>query len=337
MPADAKRLRTHAIQELFWTRTGLLLSVLVVVSFLAMWAAGSIGAGTPKNLLTALGTGTLVSAVVGFGQTLITASSAQKAMVTPLVEESRKALRELSAEYRSLNAEFFPTHVFEATTDPDPAFNALMMRDLGATRQFLFRGFSGRYAAVRLLLADAEWEVRAVVADPRGRAAVDARARHQLRHRGAEVDYEVESARLRERLHEDIRIGLVGLFLARARCTSIEVTAVADPPLDRLEVFDDSVWVTLYSSVAGAAALYPRTLRFSEGSFLYDMQRAEFARLRASDGQRFTITPETTREEFAVHFAAVTGEELPEQRFTELAERFHAFRRDFSAKAELGG
>ncbi|PWW56962.1 hypothetical protein DFQ13_110164 [Actinokineospora spheciospongiae] len=337
MPADAGRLRTHAIQDMFWTRTGLLLSVLLVVSGLSTWAAGSIDAGTPKNLLTALGTGTFVSAVIGFGQTLITASAAQRAMVTPLVEESRKALRELSDEYRSLNAEFFPTHVFEATTDPDPAFNALMMRDLGGTRQFLFRGFSGRYAAVRLLLAHAEWEVRAVVADPRARGSVTGRARHKLRHKGADADYETEYERVQEALHEEIRIGLVGLFLARGRCTSIEVTAVADPPLDRLEMFDDSVWVTLYSSVSGSQSLYPRSLRFSEGSFLYGMQRAEFARLHATDGARFVITPETTRDEFLAHFAAVTGEQPTEERFRELAERFHAFRRDFAAKAELGG
>ncbi|WP_156756530.1 hypothetical protein [Actinokineospora pegani] len=322
---------------MFWTRTGLLLAVLIVVSSLASWLADQVGPGTPKTLLSALGTGALVSAVVGFGQTLITASASQRAMVTPLVEESRKALRELSDEYRSLNSEFFPTHVFEATTEPDPAFNALMMRDLGATRQFLFRGFSGRYAAVRLLLAHAEWEVRAVVADPRGRSAVTGRARHLLRHKGADSDYEVEYQRVQEHLHEDVKTGLVGLYLARGRCTSIEVTAVIDPPLDRLELFDDSVWVTLYSSVAGAPALYPRSLRFSEGSFLYDMQRAEFARLRAADAAQFTITPETTRDEFLAHFTEITGEAPSDQRFRELSERFHAFRRDFAAKAELGG
>ncbi|CRK56341.1 hypothetical protein [Alloactinosynnema sp. L-07] len=322
------------IKELFWTRTGLLLLLLLVVSGAAMWAAGELAQGTPKSLLAALGTGTMVSAVVGFGQTLITASAAQRAMVTPVIEESRRALRELSAEYRSLNQEFFPTHVFEATTDPDPAFNALMMRDLKATRQFWFRGFSGRYAAVRLLHSNAEWEVRAVVADPRERTAISGRARHLMRHAGVDADYE----RIQATLHEEISIGLVGLYLARARCTVIDVTVIADPPLDRVEMFDDSVWVTLYSDVAGVASLYPRTLRFSEGSFIYAMERADFTRLRAArDAGRFQITPDTSRPEFLAHFAKVTGTTLSDHKFRALEAKFHAFRHEFSAKAELKG
>ncbi|GLZ36971.1 hypothetical protein [Actinokineospora sp. NBRC 105648] len=332
MPADAKGLRTHPIQEIFWTRTGLLLAVLVVVSGVSMWASSAVDAGTAKNLLTALGTGTMVSAVVGFGQTLLTAGAAQRALVAPVVEESRRALRELSAEYRSLNQEFFPTHVFEASTDPDPAFNALIMDDLRRTRQLLFRGFSGRYAAARLLLSPSGWEVRAVLADPGERGAISGRARHLARHQGASADYE----RIQATLHEEIRIGLVGLYLARARCDSIDVTVIADPPLDRVELFDDSVWITLYSAVAGAPSLYPRTLRFSEGSFIYGMQRAEFARVHAARGApRFLITPDTSREEFLAQFATITGTRLTDAQFADLQARFHAFRQEFSAKAEL--
>ncbi len=332
MSADAKGLRTHPVQEIFWTRTGLLLLVLIVVSGISMTTSSALDPGTAKNLLTALGTGTMVSAVVGFGQTLITASASQRALVTPLIDESKRALRELSAEYRSLNREFFPTHVFEATTDPDPVFNALMMSDLRDSRQFLFRGFSGRYAAVRLLLSHAEWEVRAVIADPREGSAIGGRARHLARHQGAEADYE----KIQLSLHEEIRIGLVGLYLARGRCVCIDVTVIADPPLDRLELFDDSAWITLYSAVAGASSLYPRTLRFSEGSFIYDMQRAEFARARAArDARRFVLTPDTSRAEFLAHFAKVTGTTLSEEQFRALEAEFHAFRQEFSAKAEL--
>ncbi|MGQ0838537.1 hypothetical protein [Actinokineospora sp.] len=332
MPADAKGIRTHPIQELFWTRTGLLLLILLVVSGSSMWAADGLDPGTAKNLLTALATGTMVSAVVGFGQTLITASASQRAMVGPVIEESRRALRELSDEYRSLNQEFFPTHVFEATTDPDPAFNALMMRDLSATRQFWFRGFSGRHAAVRLLHSRAEWEVRAVVADPRERTAISGRARHLVRNQGVDADYEGIQATL----HEEIRIGLVGLYLARGRCTAIDVTVIADPPLDRLEMFDDSVWITLYSDVAGVPSLYPRTLRFSTGSFIYTMERADFGRLRTARGaRRFVITPDTSRAEFLAHFTKVTGSALSEEQFHALEAKFHAFRQEFSTKAEL--
>ncbi|MBP2337768.1 hypothetical protein JOF41_003946 [Saccharothrix coeruleofusca] len=291
-------------------------------------------AGPGRNFLVSLGTGTLVSAVVGFTQTLVTSSAAQRALITPVVQESRKALRELTEEYRALDREFFPSHVFEPTAKPDPAFNHLMMQDLDRTRLYCFRGFSGRYAASRLLLARSECELRAVLADPRDDNAITGRARYLLRHEGAEGDYDSICARLREQ----ISIGLVGLFLARGRCSRIDVTIVSDPPLDRLELFDDSAWLTLYSNVsAGVVRPYPRTLRFSEGSFLYGMERAEFLRISNSKaGLHITVTPATTRTDFLALFEKITGSPLSERGFRSLEEKFHQFRREFSATAQLG-
>jgi hypothetical protein len=332
LSAEGTGLRKNPIQEIFWTRTGLLLLILLVISGLAMIASSEMAAGAGKNVVTAVATGTLVSAIVGFGQTLITATATQRAMLTPLIDESRQALRDLSAEYRSMNREFFPTHVFEPTAEPDPAFNRLMMQDLHNTRQYLFRGFSGRHAAARLLLSRAEWEFRAVVSDPRNLSGISGRARYLIRGAAADVDYDTINARL----HEEIRIGLVGLYLARSRCTRMEVTVISDPPIDRLEIFDSSVWVTLYSD-ARSTNVFPRTLRFSEGSFIYNMERAEFARISASPhAHQLVINPRTTREEFIAQFEKITANRLTEEQFQELKDQFHHFLRAFSVTAELG-
>ena len=332
MTAEGKGLRKNPIQEIFWTRTGLLLLILLVTSGLTMIASSVMAPGTGKNLVTAVATGTLVSAIVGFGQTLITATAAQRAMLTPIVEESRQALRDLSAEYRSMNREFFPTHVFEPTAEPSPVFNRLMMQDLQNTRQYLFRGFSGRHAAARLLLSRAEWEFRAVVSDPGNLSGISGRARYLIRQSAADVDHDTINARLLD----EIRIGLVGLYLARSRCTRMEVTVISDPPIDRLEIFDDSVWVTLYSD-ARTTSPYPRTLRFGEGSFIYAMERAEFVRISASrHAQHLVITPNTTREDFIAQFEKVTGTTLTEEEFLELNAEFYNFLREFSVTAELG-
>jgi hypothetical protein len=333
LPADDKGRGSNPIQEIFWTRTGLLLLILIVVAGGSMAISAAMSPGTAKNVVAALATGTLITAIVSFGQTLITAKAAQRAMVTPLIEENRRTLRELSAEYRALNREFFPTNEFEPTNEPDPTLNHLMMEDLRNTRQYFFRGFSGRYAAARLLLARSDWELRAVVADPHERTAITGRARYLVRHEGSTL---ADFDSIQSRLHEEIHIGLVGLFLARSRCSRIDVAVVADPPLDRLEMFDDSVWITLYSD-AGATMLYPRTLRFSEGSFIYNMERAEFDRLHNTRGARhLVITPNTTRTDFAAQFEMATGTKLTERRFRDLESRFHAFRLEFSLAADLG-
>jgi hypothetical protein len=333
VPAEANGLRSNPLHEIFWTRTSLLLLILVVVAGTSLMISSAMDPGTGRTFLTSVGTGTLISAVVGFGQTLITATASQKALVAPVIEESRRALQELSAEYRSLNSEFFPTDVFEATINPDPAFNRVMMADLNATRQYFFRGFSGRHAAARLLLSRTDRELRAVVADPRDSSAISGRARYLLRREEAGVDYET----IQKRLHDEISIGLVGLFLARSRCAQVDITVVADPPLDRLEMFDDSVWLTLYSDIGGVSTLYPRTLRFTEGSFMYNMERTEFLRVcNSRTGRHFLITPSTTRQDFLALFEKITGHRMSDEQFRALEGRFHAFRKEFSAVAELG-
>src|SRR5690349_2797001 len=117
MSADADVLRKSLFRELFWTRTTLLLLLLVVTSIVAMAVPSPMSPGGLKDFVLAIGTGTMVSAIVGFGQTLITAGAAQRVLVDSLVEQSRTALHELSEEYRALNREFFPTHIFEATPE----------------------------------------------------------------------------------------------------------------------------------------------------------------------------------------------------------------------------
>jgi hypothetical protein len=330
--ADAPGFRHNLVQEIFWTRTGLLLLSLLVVSAACLGLDSVMAAGALKTFVGSVGTGTLISAVIGFGQTLITSSASQRAMVTPLVEESKKALRELSEEYRRLNQEFYPTHLFEPTTEPDPNFNRLMMQDLRNTKEYFFRGFSGRYAAARLLLSTSERELRTVIADPRGPSALSGRARYLLRRDPAAEDYDV----IEKRLHDDICVGLVGLYQARTRCSRVDMTIITDPPLDRLEMFDDSVWLSLFSDVTGASAPYPRTLRFSEGSFIYTMERNEFLRVcNSRAGRHFVITPDTSRQEFLALFETITGNELTESGFHALETKFRDFEQQFSTSVGL--
>ncbi|ACU39001.1 hypothetical protein [Actinosynnema mirum] len=334
MSAEPDGVRMKLLVELFWTRTGLLLLILVTTSGVSMVISSGMEQGTARNLVASLGASTMVSAVVGFTQTLVTSTATRRAMVDPVVAESRKALRELTDEYRALDREFFPSHVFEPTARPDPAFNQLMMQDLERTRLYCFRGFAGRYAASRLLLAKSECELRVVLADPADEDAITGRARYLLRNAGSDGDYDT----IRADLREQVAVGLVGLFLARGRASRIDVTIVSDPPLDRLELFDDSAWLTLYTGTAsGSMRLYPRTLRFSEGSFLYGMERAEFLRISNSKaGFHFSLTPATTRADFFALFEKITGTALAEPAFDALEAKFHHFRREFSASAQLG-
>jgi|GEM_PF-3522331 len=321
--------------ELFWTRTGLLLLLMLLTSALTLTLSAQLPAGVGRNLLTAVGTGALVSALVTAAQTLLTATASRRVLVDSLVVESRQAMRELTDEYRAMNSEFFPTHVFEPTAEPDPAFNRLMMADLQNTRQYLFRGFSARHAAARTLLTRSpERELRAVIADPRDRSSINSRARYLMRQSGVEGSY----PEIQAQLYEDLCTGLVGLYVARGRCTRIDVTVAANPPADRFELFDDSIWVALFSDGRGTCLPYPRTLRFQRSSFIYDMQHSEFVRIcNSRTALHECIYPDTDRDEFIAVFEKITGRRLTVKRLEALEESFHTFRREFARRAHLGG
>lgn len=327
--------RRSLLVELFWTRTGLLLLLMLLSSSVLLPLAGRMEQGALRNVVTAVGTGLLVSALVTCAQTLLTASASRRVLVESLVQESRAAMRELTQEYRSLNMEFYPTHIFEPTDEPDPALNRLMMSDLQGTRQYLFRGFSARHAAARLLLTrPLEREMRVVIADPRDRNSISSRARYLLRRTGMDGSY----ADVQARLYEEICVGLVGLYVVRDRCTRIDVTVMSNPPADRYELFDDSIWVALFSDAAGTTTLYPRTLRFQRSSFIYSMEHSEFVRTcNSRSALHVCIYPDTDRDEFLALFEKITGRRLTAKRLELLEEVFHSFRRDFVTSANLDG
>jgi hypothetical protein len=322
--------------ELFWTRTGLLLLLMLITSLASLTLSGRMEAGALRIVVTAIGTGTLVSALVTCAQTMLTASASQRVLVDSLVGESREAMRELTDEYRALNREFFPTHVFEPTDEPDPAFNRLMMTDLNGTRQYLFRGFSARHAAARVLLSrPMDREMRVVIADPRDRGSIDSRARYLLRRDGVTAGTHAD---VQARLHEEVCVGLVGLYVARARCTRIDVTVMSNPPVDRFELFDDSIWVALFSDASGTTSPYPRTLRFERSSFIYNMEHSEFVRISNSrSALHERIYPDTNCDEFIALFEKITGRRLSTRRLQTLETVFDTFRRDFASSAHLGG
>jgi hypothetical protein len=327
--------RRSLLVELFWTRTGLLVLLMLITSGVLLTLSGRATSNALRDLITAVGTGALVSALVTTGQTLLTATASRQVLVDSLVDESRQAMRDLTTEYRSMNNEFFPTHVFESTPEPDPAFNRLMMADLHSTRHYLFRGFSARHAAARTLLAHSlERELRVVIADPRDRNSINSRARYLLRQSDVSGSYTEISAQL----YEEICTGLVGLYVARGRCTRIDITVSSNPPADRFELFDDSIWVALFSDVSGTCARYPRTLRFQRTSFIFNMQHSEFVRIcNSRTAMHESIYPDTDREEFIAMYEKVTGRRLSVKRLETLEESFHAFRREFATQAQLGG
>lgn len=320
------------LRELFWTRTGLLVlaATLFGVGLLLLSSALPADSGGGR-VAFALGTGLSAAALFTAAQTVISASAANRMLVEALGEQARVAMRTLTEEYRALNQTYQPTHIFEGSPRPDPTFNRQLTRDLEASQLYLFRGLSGRHTAARLLSSRLArgWEVRVVVADLRAGESLYARANY-LASAGYRATLEETVADIRQQ----VRCGLVGLYRARIRCSKISVTVSRSPSLDRFEIFDHSVWVTLFSDLTTGAVLYPRALRFGPGSFMYATQRRDFDRI-AHDAPTEVIEPAMTGPEFRALFERLTGDPIDAGELDQLAEEFERFRREFAAEVGL--
>ena len=319
------------LRELFWTRTGLLVAVAALGGIGLLLLSSRLPADSGGGRIAfGLGTGMLAAALFTAAQTLIAASAANRVLVDALREQTRRAMRELTDEYRALESTYLPTHIFAGSPRPDPTFNQQLTRDLAASQAYLFRGLSGRHTAARLLAAwPRNWEVRVITADLRASDSLLERARY-LVAAGYGSSLEQTYAEIRQQ----VRYGLVGLYLARFRCSRIALAVSPSPSLDRFEIFDGSVWVTLYSDVSGPAALYPRSLRFGRDSFVYTMQRRDFERTAAGAGTEL-IDPTVTETDFLALFERLTGERLTSRELARLQAEFERFRQRFAADAGL--
>jgi hypothetical protein len=283
-----------------------------------------------SRIAFALGTGLLAAAMFTSAQTVIAASAANRVLIEALGEQNQIIMRALTDEYRSLNSTYLPTHVFEGSPRPDPTFNRQLTRDLAASQIYLFRGVSGRHTAARLLAASSgHWEVRVITADLRARESLHERARYLLRAGRPETLDEIYAD-----IAHQVRYGLVGLYRARLRCSRISITVSRSPSLDRFEIFDESVWVTLYSDVSSPAAEYPRSLRFHRDSFVYAMQRRDFQR-SMDDADTEVIEPSMTDDGFADLYRRLTGESITAPELAKLHTDFDRFRTGFVAEARL--
>lgn len=319
------------LRELFWTRTGLLVAVTALTGLgLLVFSASLPPDSLASRIWFALGTGLAAAALFTTAQTVIAADAANRLLVDALARQTQQAMRQLTDEYRAMDLTYLPTHVFESSPRPDPTFNRQLTRDLEASRMYLFRGLSGRHTAARLLTArPRNWEVRVVIADLRASESLRERARYLV---GAGYGTSLEKTYAEVR--QQVRAGLVGLYLARLRCSRISITVSHSPSLDRFEIFDDSVWVTLYSDISRPAALYPRSLRFGRDSFIYTMQRRDFERT-TDEAPTELIDPGMAGREFSAMFERLTGDRLTSRELATLQGEFDRFRYRFVTDARL--
>lgn len=312
----------------------LLLAVVAGIAILLLWASSVQDKENTKSFLQAVGTGLLVSAAFGAAQSLITGHITFDLLRQSVSDQVERIRADFVTDVHNIvatgNLRFMPISVFRGTKEPDPEFNRTLNGDLVATSVFWFRGVSARYTASRLVATpNGNLEVRAILPDLGDNHSLDARADYLIRN---ELEVGKTKDEVVAKIRNDVAIGLMGLFQARHHCGSIELILTANPILDRVELFRETVWVTLFSSIT-AGTKFPETLRFSKQSIMYAMHEAECQQLRQSASLRtFRLTGRTTDAHFADIYQEITGAELTAEMRTNLINSFNEFKNQNSSK-----
>lgn len=301
------------LQRLSTAMQVLLLLAIALISVSLLWLSSALPTNTFSEFLNAVATGILVSAGFAFAQQTITGHVTFDLLRRGVSDQIRDSLVQL-------NDTFVPTHDFRATDQPEPNLNRVLMDDLNESQRFWFKGMSARHTADRIMRqSNGRLEVRIIMPDLTIPESLDARANYMRRYKMAGAS--------RDSIKQGIVVGLVGLYEARDRCAKIEIFLTPTPSLDRIEMFDRSVWISLFSSLSGGGTRYPRTLRFAEKSLLRQTSHEEFfLTMEASNVRRIEITPRTSRNQFSDIYRVATGEELTTEVFNSNLASFNSFR-----------
>jgi hypothetical protein len=294
------------------------------VAIAILWGASYLQSDTWRSVATAISTGLIVSAAFGIAQSLITGRITNEILRTSLVSEVRNSLSSLYAAY-------FPTHEFPPSDTPSFAFNTLMTTDLEESNTLWYRGLHAKFCAARFSWArNTNMQAYLILPDLTNPSALNIRVEYRMAYNEKSFQEQLDTTR------RSVLVGFMGLFLQRHRCGSIEVLLTDSPILDRIELFRQAAWVTLFSDM-DRGLIFPRSLRFSHDSIIYRMQESDCLRVRRSPStRRFEINRDMSAEQFAVTFKQMTGEELTQSLESELSEEFSSFRERFGKSIGVG-
>ncbi|MEV0529919.1 hypothetical protein AB0I66_41580 [Streptomyces sp. NPDC050439] len=315
------------LRELYFNRTGVLLLVMSLAAA-GMYALSVRSTGRTEEFWIALATGVLGAAIFAFAQVALTTRQYERFLGTTVkdavIAEIAKAGEELTRTYRSMQEQYVPTTQYPASQTPDVRFNRDVNLSMRSSTQYTFRGLTGKYAICRLAsLNTIPRDVRLIIADPTRPAAMDSRARREMAYRDG-LTFE----QARQALVDGVHLTLVGAYLTRVRFDRCEICLTADPNLDRVEIFDDDIYLALFTDTENETFPFPLGLRFNKGSLLYQTNQRECSRLLASPyAIKFEVPKNLSEFEYCA-FLQQLGVQLSHAAFLEFRDRYEEFLRD---------
>jgi hypothetical protein len=283
--------------------------VLVCASLLALVLLSVDHAISAGDKLTQIGTGLAASIIFAVVYTVLANREYAELIRLEIRGQLDRHLTQVLHEVNELNQLFLPTDRYPATGDHDARFNQDLNRDLCESTFYFFRGTSAKYVPARLRACDHHLEVTQIVLlNPADHAAIDARARDRRRRPHYQGKSQTEIAR---EIRDEILVALVALFDCRDQC-DIEIGFSSATSPVRIEVFDNAIYTSLYTSPESQRNTHPETARFSRTSQTYLIFREECRRQMQLAAHRRTFSAHEGDGELAAFMMALgTGDSGP--------------------------
>jgi len=287
---------------------------------------------TREELLAAIGLNLLASIVFAVVFVLLSERVRERNLRDSLSDQFAVLSAGLRADLMSTATTYLPSKVYQPTSTFADSFNRDVTESLAATRLYAFRGTSAKYVPARIKLCRQHpQQVRVVTLDPSSERALRRRAgdrniQESLRNRPI--------ADLISDIRDEIYMSLVALFDVRDACP-IEILLVDEPLITRIEMFDDSVFVSWYHGPNSSALPFPETLRFPVGSFIYEVERLGIFRkfeLAPTNARRFDATQ--TDADLCAYLTHLSGSTVTQAQLLDWRRRYQVFIRPFEQRLQ---
>ncbi len=226
-----------------------------------------------RDVFIALSTSLIASSIVGMLQIFLTASELEHVITETIGAE----LEHRFDQARARDSAFGPVRVFDRATTYHPDFNLAVADALRSNGNYTFSGVTGRYAVARLRSERVRpRDVRLIIADPSNEAAIEERVTHLATANGGG-----DRASIRRQVTSEIYQAIVGARAIAPQCESLTIHLSSTAPIDRVELFDHTAFLTLFSD-RHPQDDFPRTLQFDRGSFGFQVAETMVKERRAS-------------------------------------------------------
>ena len=330
--------KARLLRELYFNRTGLVL-LLTILLAIGMYALAAHTRGDASTFWLSLATGIVATSAYAAFTVLLTTKQFDAFLRTTIEQSVRKdianATDELLNTVRQHSSVHVPATSYPPTNSPDPAFNRDLNRNFMSSERYIFQGVTARYNVARLASLDTTFDlVRIIVANPTEPDSVVARAKHAKHDRDGDIS-DAKIAQIRTDLLDDIWMSIVGAYRCWRKADRIEFCFLADPPIDRAEIFDEEMFLTCYSDPDSRGFDFPAAFRFPRDSMPYQMQLRDCARLFTSRYTTRLQIPRDAERESLFRALSDAGLDFDESQYERLNDEFRDLVRNLPGQMRL--